>query len=287
MSTPADAPALTLLYAPADRLELVAKALAGAADVVIIDLEDAVAPDHKEVARAGLRRLLTDHPGRPVQVRVNALGSPWAVADLAAVAALPAHVGIRIPKVVDPAEVAAVAEQVGGRDLHPLVETAAGVEAAYDIARAHPRVATLALGEADLRSDLGVDSDDGMLFARSRIVTAARAAGLPPPAMSVHANVGDDEGLARSCALGRRLGFLGRAAIHPRQLPTIVTAFTPTEAEVDRARLVVESLRDASEVGGGTVVLADGTFLDRAMVEGARRVIALAERRRGGRGTAD
>lgn len=278
MTTAADRPALTLLYAPADRPELVAKALAGEADVVVVDLEDAVAPDHKEAARESLARLLADHPDRPVQVRVNALGSPWAEADLAAVDALPAHVGIRVPKMVDPGDVARVAEQVAGRALHPLVETAAGVEAAYDIARAHPAVASLALGEADLRSDLGVSSDDGLLFARSRIVTAARAAGLPPPVMSVHTNLADDEGLTRSCAVGRGLGFVGRAAIHPRQLPLIVAAFSPTEEEVSRARLVVESVRDATEVGGGTVVLPDGTFLDRAMVEGARRVIALADR---------
>ena len=96
--------------------------------------------------------------------------------------------------------------------------------------------------------------------------------------MSVHTNVRDDDALARSCAVGRDLGFLGRAAIHPRQLPVIVSAFTPTAAELTRARLVVDSLRDAEELGDGTVVLADGTFLDRAMVERARRTLAVANR---------
>jgi citrate lyase subunit beta/citryl-CoA lyase len=282
MTTPSgDRPVLTLLYAPADRPELVAKALASEADVVIVDLEDAVAPGQKESARASLAELLSAHPDRRVQVRVNALGSPWSDADLAAVRALPPHVGVRIPKVVDPVDVAEVAARVGERALHPLVETAAGVEAAYDIARAHPLVASLGLGEADLGSDLGVSSDGGLAFGRSRIVNAARAAGLPAPAMSVHANVRDDEGLARSCALGRELGFLGRAAIHPRQLPVIVAAFTPTAAEVAEARLVVDSVRSAREVGSGTVVLDDGRFLDAAMVERARRTIALAARRPG------
>ncbi len=282
MTTPSgDRPVLTLLYAPADRPELVAKALASEADVVIVDLEDAVAPGQKESARASLAELLSAHPDRRVQVRVNALGSPWSDADLAAVRALPPHVGVRIPKVVDPADVVDVAARVGERALHPLVETAAGVEAAYDIARAHPLVASLGLGEADLGSDLGVSSDGGLAFARSRIVNAARAAGLPAPAMSVHANVRDDEGLARSCAVGRELGFLGRAAIHPRQLPVIVAAFTPTAAEVAEARLVVDSVRSAREVGSGTVVLDDGRFLDAAKVERARRTIALAARRPG------
>ena len=110
-------------------------------------------------------------------MRVNALGSPWVDADLAAVAALPPHVGVRIPKVVDASDVHRIAAVLEGRALHPLIETAAGVEAAYDIARAHPLVASLGLGEADLRSDLGVSSDSGLAFARSRIVNAARAAG--------------------------------------------------------------------------------------------------------------
>ena len=213
-----------------------------------------------------------------VQVRVNALASPWVGADLEALRALPAGVGVRIPKVANPSDVHQIAAAVGGRALHPLVETAAGVEAAYDIARAHPLVASLGLGEADLRSDLGVSGDSGLAFARARIVNAARAAGLPAPSMSVYANVRDHDGLARSCAVGRELGFLGRAAIHPSQLPVIVAAFTPTESELAQARQVVDSLRDADEVGDGTVVLADGTFLDRAMVEQARRTIALANR---------
>lgn len=275
---PADRVVLTLLYAPADRPERVVKALASDADVVIVDLEDAVAPDRKEAARASVAELLAGTGDRLVQLRINAEGSPWFGADLALVSSLPTGVGVRIPKVGDPSDVHRVAEVAEGRALHPLIETAAGVEAAYDIARADPLVATLGLGEADLCSDLGVSSDSGLAFARSRIVNAARAAGLPAPAMSVHTNVRDDDALARSCAVGRELGFLGRAAIHPRQLPGIVSAFTPTAAELTRARLVVDSLRDAEELGDGTVVLADGTFLDRAMVERARRTLAVANR---------
>lgn len=277
--TPADRVVLTLLYAPADRPELVRKALASDADVVVVDLEDAVAPGRKEAARSALAELLADVHERQVQVRVNALGSPWADADLAAVGALPAGVGVRIPKVESASDVHRVAAAAEGRALHPLVETAVGVEAAYDIARAHALVASLGMGEADLRSDLGVSGDAGLAFARSRIVNAARAAGMPAPSMSAWTNVRDEDGLARSCAVGRGLGFLGRSAIHPRQLPTIVAAFTPTEAELEQARLVVESLRDAEEVGDGAVVLADGTFLDRAMVERARRTLALGGRR--------
>ncbi len=263
---------------PGDRPDRVAKAFATAADAVIIDLEDAVAPSGKQSARDGLAPSSTAHLDRRVQVRVNALGTPWAARDLEAVASLPQNVGVRIPKVTAPSDVLHVAAKVGRRDLHLLVESAAGVEAAYEVACAHPQVVSLGLGEADLRSDLGVDDDAGLAFARSRVVNAARAAGLPAPAMSVYPNVVDEDGLARSCAVGRQLGFVGRAAIHPRQLAVIVRAFAPSAGDVERARSVVEAVRDALEAGSGTLVLPDGSFLDVAMVERARRTIALAER---------
>ena len=272
-----DRPDLTLLYAPADRPQLVVKAFATAADAVIIDLEDAVAPDRKASARDALADLVEGHDDRHVQVRINALGTPWAARDLDAIAALPSNVGVRIPKVARPADVLHIAAAVGPRALHLLVESAAGVEAAYDVARAHAQVASLGLGEADLQSDLGIDDDAGLTFARSRVVNAARAAGLPSPSMSVYPNLLDDDGLARSCAVGRQLGFVGRAAIHPRQLAVIAAAFAPSPLEVEHARRVVEAVHDAREAGSGTFVLPDGTFLDVAMVERARRTIALAD----------
>lgn len=211
-----------------------------------------------------------------MQVRVNALETPWGALDLAAVADLEPKVAVRIPKVGSPADIEYVSRAVGIRPMHVLLETARGIEAAYDIARADSRVASLGLGEADLCSDLGIDDEAALAYARSRIVIAARAAGLPAPSMSVYPNVRDDAGLARSCAIGRSLGFLGRTAIHPRQLPVIVAAFAPTTVEVARARIVVDAMRDAQRLGNGTVVLPDGTFLDVAMFERARRTVALA-----------
>ena len=270
-------PPLTLLYVPGDRPDRVAKALDSAADAVVVDLEDAVAPAAKAAAREHVSRLLADLPARRrVQVRVNAAGTPWHEDDVAAVAALPAAVGLRLPKAQDPDAVTALAARVAGRALHLLVESALGVERAFALASV-PGVASIGLGEADLRSELRVDDDAGLTWARSRVVVAARAAGLPSPAMSVYPHVRDLAGLAESCRAGRRLGFSGRAAIHPAQLEPIRAAFLPSTEEVERARTVVERVTGAVEAGTGALALPDGTFLDVAMVERARATIALAE----------
>ena len=266
---------VTLLYAPADRPDVVAKALRSSADVVVLDLEDAVAPAHKSGARETVRAAVAG-TDRAVQVRVNAPGTPWHDDDVALVSTLRPEVGARLPKVDDPAQVADVARRLAGRPLHLLVESALGVERAFSLANADPAVASLGLGEADLRSDLRCTSEEGLAFARARIVVAARAAGLPSPLMSVYPHLRDLDGLRESSLAGRRLGFCGRAALHPAQLEVIRAAFTPTPDEIDRARTVLERIGSATSVGAGTVVLADGSFLDGAMVEQARAVLALA-----------
>jgi citrate lyase subunit beta/citryl-CoA lyase len=269
------------LYAPGDRPEVVGKALLSGADVVLIDLEDAVAPDRKAYARAATAERLSQRWPVPVHVRVNALDSPWGEADLVALTALPGLAGLRLPKVTSPADVVRVAERAapaGGRvvPLYALLETALGVEHAFTIASAHPAVRGIALGEADLRADLGVREDAGLDWSRARVVVAARAAALPPPAQSIYPDTRDLEGLAASCAHGRSLGFLGRAAIHPRQLPVIERAYTPTPEEITRAE---ETLKAAAREQGAQA-LPDGRFIDTAVAREAHRTLSLARRRR-------
>jgi len=271
-------PPLTALYVPGDRPDRVAKALTAGADIVIVDLEDAVAPSHKAEARSALAALLTaEAPDAPrVQVRVNVRGSAWHDDDLAAVATLPAEIDVRLPKVASSADVESVRAALPGRGVHALIESALGVERAFEIASAG--VAGVALGEADLRSQLGLGAgDEGLAWIRSRLVTASAAADLPAPMMSVYADVRDRDGLAASCAAGRTLGMLGRTAIHPAQLAVIEAAFLPSADQVERARQIVERVGTALADDTGTVVLEDGTFLDVAMVEAARRVLLLAE----------
>ncbi|MFF0088652.1 HpcH/HpaI aldolase/citrate lyase family protein [Streptomyces canus] len=271
---------LTWLYVPGDRPETVTKALVSGADIVVVDLEDAVAPDRKRYAREATAERLTDPQPLPVHVRVNALDSPLAAADLAAIAALPGISGLRLPKVTAPDQITHVARTTawaegGAPPLYALLESALGVERAYAIATAHPALRGIALGEADLRADLGVRHDGGLDWSRSRVIVAARAASLPPPPQSVHPDIRDLEGLEASCAHGRALGFLGRAAVHPRQLPVIERVYLPTAEEIEQAETVLK----AAEAHRGAQALPNGTFIDAAVVVQAHRTLSLAQRR--------
>ncbi|WP_045864402.1 CoA ester lyase [Streptomyces sp. WMMB 714] len=282
---------MTWLYVPGDRPDVVTKALASGADVVLIDLEDAVAPERKAYALDATAELLGDpRPGPvPVHVRVNSLSGPLAGEEVRRLAALPGLAGLRLPKVDTVTDVVRVAQQArgavpsppsGGRGtvpgLYPLLESALGIEHAYAIATAHPSVRGIALGESDLRAVLGVTGDDGLAWPRSRAVVAARAAGLAPPPQSVYPDVADTAGLARSCARGRSLGFLGRTAIHPAQLEIIERAYLPTRQEIEEAEEIVK----AAAADAGALALPDGRFVDAAIVAGAQRTLALARRRR-------
>ena len=252
-------PPLTLLYVPADRPDRVEKAFASAAHAVIVDLEDAVAPPRKAEARANRAALFEREREKPAFVRVNAGDE----ADLDAVTGLPLT-GVYVPKVVGPESVPRLAHPV-----HCLIESAAGVEAAYEIARAGG-VSGISLGESDLRAETGA-GEAGLDWARGRIVNAAVAAGLPRPPQSVYPHIRDLDGLAASCVRGRELGHLGRGAIHPDQLQAIVQAYLPTEEEAERARELLAQ-------GEGATVLADGSFVDAAILHGARQIVAVAER---------
>jgi len=253
-------PPLTWLYVPADRPDRVEKAIASRAHAVIVDLEDGVAPAAKAEARANLPALLGRRREKPVYVRVDAGNAE----ELELVAGLELD-GVVVPKVERPEDVPA------GLRVTALIESAAGIEAAYAIAQ-HPQVEGISLGEADLRSQTGV-LEAGLDWARGRIVNAAVAAGLPRPPQSVYTDIRDLDGLAESCRRGRALGHLGRAAIHPDQLSVIEREYMPTADEIERARATVERLRS-----DGVGTLGGGEFVDAAMLGAARQILAIAER---------
>jgi len=269
------------LYASGDDPRRIEKALATGADAVVVDLEDAVALNRKEEVRKNAANVLESETSKPVFVRINAPGSELAARDIDAVAGL--HLsGLRLPKVESPESVRLVAETLeelrSEAGIQCLIESALGLELAFEIACSHERVAGISLGEADLAADLGVRDEPGLLYARSRIVSASRAAGLPGPVQSVYTNVRDLDGLRRSTEEGKNLGFVGRSAIHPSQVPIINEVFTPTEEEVAEAQELLDRLEGEAAAGTGAFVLEDGRFVDRAVVESARRTIAQRDR---------
>jgi citrate lyase subunit beta/citryl-CoA lyase len=274
-------PVRSYLYVPGDDPHRIERALSSDADAVVLDLEDAVVPGRKEVARRNVAGVLASEPARPILVRVNAPASALAAQDVAAVTG-PYLSGLRLPKVESVESVRLVGEtleELGSEaGLQCLVESALGLELAFEIARSHERVSGISLGEADLAADLGVRGDPGLLYARSRIVSASRAARLPGPIQSVYTRVKDLDGLRRSTEEGRSMGFVGRSAIHPSQVPIINEVFTPTEGEVADAQGLLDRLDSEAAEGTGAFLLEDGRFVDRAVVESARLTLALARR---------
>ena len=276
-------PIRSYLYVPGSDPRRIEKALASEADAVILDLEDAVAPNRKEEARTTVAEVLRSEHEKPVFVRINAPDSALAEEDVEAVAGA-RLAGLRLPKTESPESVRLVAqwlEKLGCEaGLQCLIESALGLEFAFEIARAHEKVVGMSLGEADLAADLGVRGDAGLLYARSRLVAATRAAGLPGPVQSVYTNVRDAEGLRRSTMEGKNMGFVGRSAIHPAQIEVINEVFTPTEEEVAVAKDLLARLEESTGTGTGAFALEDGRFVDEAVVGSARLTLALARRYR-------
>ncbi len=277
--------ALAHLYVPGNTPDRFDKAVASGAGAVILDLEDAVAVAAKEEARAAVaawvRRAHAPHPEIWLRINTGARGDD----DVRAVGAA-ALTGVCVPKVAGRAaleQLDAVLAEVEERDgiprgsvaVCPLIETAAGLLDAAAVARG-PRVRHLQLGEADLVADLGIDPQpDGeqLLFARSLVVTASAAAGIAPPLAPVSTDFRDLAAFERSTQQLRRLGFVGRACIHPRQLPVVTAVFTPDPAAVEAARDVLGRLEAH---GSGVGVDRHGRMIDEAVARQARRVLARA-----------
>ncbi|WP_277752177.1 aldolase/citrate lyase family protein [Streptomyces sp. C] len=164
------------------------------------------------------------------------------------------------------------------RGLQILVESALGVEALSELARSTPRLERIGLGENDLRADLRTDFDGPTMdAARVRCVFVSRAAGLVSPAMSVYPRLDDPEGLRRSCRDGLGMGYLGRFAVHPAQLPVINEVFTPSAREADDARAVLAAAASRPDAGSSVFVTEDGRTVAPPLLAQARAVLAMAE----------
>jgi citrate lyase subunit beta / citryl-CoA lyase len=258
------------LFVPGDRPALFAKAAASGADAVVLDLEDAVAPAEKAGARAEVARYTAGHPA---WVRINAAGTEFHEADAAALAAARGLLGVMLPKAGEPQEIArAVRRLPADLPVVALVETAWGVENAARVA-AHPAVARLAFGSVDFGLDIGVAGDgEEMLYARSRLVVASRAAGIAAPLDGVTTDLDDPGRTAADARRARRLGFGGKLCVHPRQVEPVNAAFRPGADDVRWAERVVAAM-DAS---GGRAVRVDGRMADIPVLESARAILRAA-----------
>jgi len=279
----------TMLYLPGNNPNMLLRGHLFRPDGLILDLEDAVAPSEKDAARILVRDVLCrgEFGGCEVTVRINGMDTELWREDVAAVVPAGAT-GLRVPKVENPRDIRLLDEYLGEVESHAgiaegrtaifcLLETALGIWRAYDIATASPRVAALIPGGEDLTADLRTNrSADGTELAtiRSLLVVAARAAGVDA-LDTVYPRVADDEGLRREVAFIKQLGFDGKSVIHPNQIPIVHDIFTPTEAEVEKAKRIVAAARDAAARGLGAVQV-DGRMVDKPVVRRAEFTLSRA-----------
>jgi citrate lyase beta subunit len=274
-------PRRSLLFVPGLRPDRFAKALGTSADIVCVDLEDAVARDRKAEARA-LTLPLFAHPSHPHverMLRINALSTLDGLKDLQALIECDSPPqAVMIPKIRSAEEVQVLDQLLSGRAASVrfcvIIETNQGLERVHEIAKASPRIDSMIIGAVDLSADLRcVKAWEPLLYARSRIVHAAASAGIDVLDVP-YLNLDDDAGLRDEAMASARLGFTGKASVHPNQLPAIHAAFSPDENAVARARKIVA----AFEKDTTGLFVVDGELIELPVVRSMYRVLAIADR---------
>ena len=280
----------SMLFLPGNAPKMIINGNYLGSDAVIFDLEDAVAPDQKDAARLLVRNVLGSLEFDRVEtiVRINSIDTPYWQKDLEAIVPCRPNI-IMLPKTGVAHDVEVVDDyltaleeklgmEVGTVRLMPLIETALGIENAYFIAAARKRVIALFLGAEDLTADLrckrtkeGREID----YARSRMVNAARAAGVDVYD-TPFTDVNDDEGIVADATYAKSLGFTGKASISPRHITAINTVFSPTKADIAYAYEVMDAIAEAKAQGKGAIALR-GKMIDAPIVARAQQTIAAAE----------
>lgn len=263
---PGEIASLTLpLFVPADRPERFLKAAAAGADAVIVDLEDAVAPEAKAASRDLLVEGLAAMPrAMPVLLRINGTETEWHEADIEAARRLPLA-AVMVPKAEEPGDLHRVADRCGCPVI-ALIESAAGLHRAVGIAGASERIA---FGSIDFAADLAMaHTRQSLLMARSTLVMAARIAGKAAPLDGVTTAIHDAGLIAEDCAHAVELGFSGKLLIHPAQIAPARRGFAPSQDEVGWAKRVLAAQ------AGGAAVRVDGAMVDAPVVQRARQIMA-------------
>jgi len=275
-------PRRSLIFVPGDHPDMFPKALTTGSDIVCIDLEDAIAPQHKQIARDKTLALFTEpqaDDGVERIVRINCLRTPEGQRDVLAIGETDTPPpALMLTKVKTADEVRLLADLLSGPHsairFHVIIETNDGLNAAYDIAQSCNRIDSLLFGGVDMAADLRVEPTwDGLLHARQRAVHAA--AGADVDMIDVpFLDLNDMPGLEEAARASAEIGFTGKAAIHPKQIPVINNIFSPSPEQVDKARRIVEAF--ANHDSGLLVV--DGELIERPVLRSMTRVLALADR---------
>lgn len=280
----------SMLFCPGNHPRKVEKVFSAGADSVILDLEDAVAISEKEATRAVVVEALERPRACLAYVRVNDITTPFFHGDVFAVAGAKLD-GIMLPK-VESAEDLRIADWVirqaereagieeGSLDVIPIIETAKGVLNALEICKAVPRVKRVAFGAGDFTNDTNMTwTKHGreLLFARTQIVLASRAAEIEPPIDTVYIDLNDEEGFREDSIAGRELGFQGRMVIHPKNVPVANEVYSPTPEEIAWSMEVVEAFRKAEAEGSASIQIR-GHFVDYPIVYQAERVVERARK---------
>ncbi|XOY56891.1 MAG: HpcH/HpaI aldolase/citrate lyase family protein [Rhodobacterales bacterium] len=268
-------PTRSALYIPGSKDRALEKARGLPVDVILFDLEDAVAPDAKIAARDTLFAALAGGGYGPRQriVRINGLDTQWGRADAAAVAAMDCD-AILLPKVNSTADVDALAALVPDLPIWAMMETPQSVLNAAQIA-AHPRMAGFVMGTNDLAKDMGSRGRPALMMALQMCLLAAKAAGIVA-LDGVYNAFQDDDGLRAECAEGRDMGFDGKTLIHPAQIAIANAAFGPTTDEIALAHRQIAAFAEAAAQGQGVAVV-DGKIVENLHIVTAKATLAKAE----------
>ncbi|AQU80497.1 CoA ester lyase [Planococcus faecalis] len=269
------------LFVPATSFSLIEKAVTSKADVVIIDLEDAVALSEKQAAREVMKEALKVYKKEhKFIVRINALETSFWEADLET-AVTNGAAGIMLPKAENEQGIQTVSNKIReirknsdkAFDLIPLIESAKGIQFAYAIASADPLVSALAFGSIDFSLDIDCElTPEGLelLFARSQLVIASKAAGIGPPIDAVYPNLTDENGLKNQTVFANQLGFKAKLVIHPKQLDVVHQVFSTSDEEITRAKKIVEAFEKAEKEGIASIKV-DGQFVDYPIYKKAKK----------------
>jgi citrate lyase subunit beta/citryl-CoA lyase len=275
-------PRRSALFLPASNARAIEKARTLPCDVVLLDLEDAVAPEQKQAAREAA--VAAAHAGgfghRELVLRVNGLDSEWAAEDLAAADGAPFD-AVLIPKVASAADIEAASRQLGRAPIWAMIETCRAIPAIGEIAAVaeRTRLAAFVIGTNDLAKEMRCRLSPNraeLLPLLSLVLAAGRGRGLTV-LDGVHNAIDDDTGLEAVCRQGAAMGFDGKTLIHPRQIAPCNAAFSPSAEDVARARAIVAAFAAPEAAGRGAIRL-DGAMVERLHLDEARRVLALAER---------